>query len=49
LLGFSDLRSAGSVQRQHRIDVAGKFLVGNRSADLLRLLAKELYIDHGSD
>jgi hypothetical protein len=29
--------------------VAGKFLVGNRSADLLRLLAKELYIDHGSD
>ena len=30
-------------------DVAGKFLVGNRSADLLRLLAKELYIDHGSD
>jgi hypothetical protein len=29
--------------------VAGKFLGGNRSANLLRLLAEELYIDHGSD
>ena len=46
LLRLSDFRTTCRIELKHRIDVTRELFIGNCSTDEVRLLTKELYVDH---